>query len=543
MLLVSLAFAFVPATPQAPSAKELFDRELRQLRTAQQADGSYGTRIDTAHLLIGMALCPRAYREDDGPFISDAVRWLLAETPAYEDPAGDLASALAFQCLDASRYSKTITKWLGDHGMDAATLKAMANGGDYQLAKDDPDWRRGLPLPPTGQSSVAILSAIPEEAGVPIRATEIARAGLAYKREKNASTTEVDARAIYQNGVDFLLNQRGSSGMWEMFGQPEPGLSALAAKALFGSNRSTDHKIAYKVLDYLKSIQKESGSIDNGNLPVYVTSVAVMALAAGGREEDKETIEKAAQFLILMQADEGEGYSEADKFYGGIGYGNDLRPDLSNLQYALQALHDAGRSKEDPAMQRTLIFLQRAQNRSESNPEVYKDKGSDRPIRAGNDGGAVYYPGNSPAGYIRLADGTEVARSYGSMTYALLKCYIFAGLDKEDPRVQAALDWVQRHWTLEVNPGFDTLRDPRAGFQGLYYYYLTLAESLSTVGLKKVKTPSGSEHDWRRELIEHLAGVQLQDGSWVNEGASRWWEGNPVLCTSYALNAIQAAQN
>ena len=29
---------------------------------------------------------------------------------------------------------------------------------------------------------------------------------------------------------------------------------------------------------------------------------------------------------------------KADKFYGGIGYGGDERPDLSNLQYALGAL-------------------------------------------------------------------------------------------------------------------------------------------------------------------------------------------------------------
>ena len=25
------------------------------------------------------------------------------------------------------------------------------------------------------------------------------------------------------------------------------------------------------------------------------------------------------------------------------------------------------------------------------------------------------------------------------------------------------------------------------------------------------------------------------DGSWVNENASRWWEGNPVLATAYVM--------
>ena len=32
-----------------------------------------------------------------------------------------------------------------------------------------------------------------------------------------------------------------------------------------------------------------------------------------------------------------------------------------------------------------------------------------------------------------------------------------------------------------------------------------------------------------------------EDGSWVNHNAPRWWEGNPVLATSYALLTLGAA--
>jgi hypothetical protein len=39
-----------------------------------------------------------------------------------------------------------------------------------------------------------------------------------------------------------------------------------------------------------------------------------------------------------------------------------------------------------------------------------------------------------------------------------------------------------------------------------------------------------------------LARAQREDGSWVNEFAPRWWEGNPVLCTAYALHALHAAR-
>ena len=31
------------------------------------------------------------------------------------------------------------------------------------------------------------------------------------------------------------------------------------------------------------------------------------------------------------------------------------------------------------------------------------------------------------------------------------------------------------------------------------------------------------------------------DGSWTNQNAARWYEGNPVLATSYALLALDRA--
>jgi hypothetical protein len=105
--------------------------------------------------------------------------------------------------------------------------------------------------------------------------------------------------------------------------------------------------------------------------------------------------------------------------------------------------------------------------------------------------------------------------------------------------VAAALEWIGEHWTLEVNPGFDALRDPMAGYMGLFYYYLTVAEALSVSGIDRLKTSSGKTRDWRAEMLVKLASLQLKNGSWVNERAPRWWEGNPVLCTGYALNALQ----
>ena len=130
-------------------------------------------------------------------------------------------------------------------------------------------------------------------------------------------------------------------------------------------------------------------------------------------------------------------------------------------------------------------------------------------------------------------------RSYGSMTYALFKCYVLAGLDREDPRVQAAWKWLGDHWTLDLNPGFELSRDPTAPYQGLFYYYQSMARALEVSGEDTIVDGEGRPHAWRQELAARLVSLQSRvDGSWINQNAPRWWEGNPVLATSYALSTL-----
>ena len=46
--------------------------------------------------------------------------------------------------------------------------------------------------------------------------------------------------------------------------------------------------------------------------------------------------------------------------------------------------------------------------------------------------------------------------------------------------------------------------------------------------------------DWRVALIDKLAALQQADGSW--SGEKRWMEANPILVTSYAVQALEAAR-
>lgn len=510
---------------QAPSEKDQFDSFLNPIREIQLENGSYGNDPTiTANIVTAMALSPRAYRIDDGPFMSKAIDYLLKQLP--EELLNWEVSQHIGQALHVThseKFAKTIDQLLD---VNNKTLNDLYNIEEILKSKNQ-------------------ISQITPEMPLREKSSIAAYHGILSKLSKeNPQTANYSilalARRDYEKGVNYLLSSRGESGLWEVFGQPQPGISAIAARGLLGSERPEIRKEAYPVLDWLLTLQKEDGSIHDGRVAVYTTSVAIGALIEGEREDDISHIKRAVAYLRAIQTDESEGYSPENKFYGGIGYGGDLRPDLSNLQYALQALHEANVSKEDPAFQRAMYFLNRSQNHSESNFEIYYDQASKVPTKAGNDGGAAYYPGNSPAGYNLYEDGTRVARSYGSMTYALLKCYIFAGLTKEDPRVQAAKKWIEKNYTLEVNPGFDPLMDPKGGFQGLYYYYQTLAQTLNTLNVKEIVDREGNKHLWANELIDKLHNKQLEDGSWVNNDASRWWEGNPDLCTGYALSALRA---
>jgi len=135
----------------------------------------------------------------------------------------------------------------------------------------------------------------------------------------------------------------------------------------------------------------------------------------------------------------------------------------------------------------------------------------------------------------------RVPRSYGSMTYALLKTYALCGLGPDDERMKAATAWIRKHWTLDRNPGTHAGMGENAEYQGLFYYYETMARALTVCGVDTIET-AGRQVSWREELAAHLTRTQRDDGSWLNQKNGRWWEDQPVMCTIYALLALGDCQ-
>ncbi|MEM9080339.1 MAG: prenyltransferase/squalene oxidase repeat-containing protein [Verrucomicrobiota bacterium] len=347
---------------------------------------------------------------------------------------------------------------------------------------------------------------------------------------------KLEAERAISTGVAYLQSQQQPDGNW---GDPKtPALTALALTAIvrdpsFNPEAELPAWIA-KGYNFLRSKQKNDGGIYGKGLATYNTSTAIMAFVSLGDEQDIPLLLQARRFLINQQTDWGNKGETDDQFDGGIGYGGTYaHSDMSNTYLALEALYHTKQLASDskfgkqPSLdwQAALQFVSRCQNLTATNDQ---DWASDDPD---NKGGFIYFPSDSKAGEQELPDGRVALRSYGSMSYAGLLSFIYADLEKDDPRVTTLLSWLGKNYTLEENPGL--------GQQGLYYYYQTITKSLSAAGIETLSLPDGKKADWRADLGRKLLSSQREDGSWVNEN-SRWWENDPVLVTSY--NILSLAQ-
>lgn len=363
------------------------------------------------------------------------------------------------------------------------------------------------------------------------------------------------ARQMIEKSIDYLRAQQDpATGGWAVAPQG-PKIPAISALVLNGLLMEPDidpnDPTVERGVDFILSFQQPDGGIYDQILANYNTALSVSALSRVNTARAGDAIEKAIPFLRRLQwsEDSNEMKGETGKvdqshpFYGGVGYGDHGRPDNSNLNLMLQALHDAGVDCDDQAFQRAVVFLQRTQMVDEFNDQPYAD--------GTKQGGFIYATaentdtigqGESKAGMIEetLDDGTKISRlrAYGSITYAGFKSYIYANLDRDDPRVQAAYHWIGENYTLEENPG--------VGTDGLYYYFVTFSRALDAWGMTTIPVYSQDaktspvEHDWANDLIDRLATLQNDDGSFKSVD-SRWMEDNPVLITAYSLLALQHA--
>jgi squalene-hopene/tetraprenyl-beta-curcumene cyclase len=331
-----------------------------------------------------------------------------------------------------------------------------------------------------------------------------------------------DVAPLVDKGVAFLEKSQAEDGSFS--GETGTGITSLVTTSLLKSGKTAADPVVAKSLEYLQQfVQADGGIYKPGSTHRnYETCLAVVAFHLANTDgKYDDLVKNAEKYIKEVQWDAGENHDEESMNYGGAGYGSHSRPDLSNTSFLIDTLKELGTSEDDPAIQKALVFVSRCQNlKTEHNQTEFADKVGD---------GGFYYTiaagGSSQAG----AEPDGGLRSYGSMTYAGLKSMIYAGVDADDERVKAALEWIAKHYTVGENPGMAD--------NGLYYYYHTFAKALAAAGKSELVDDTGKAHDWKADLVAELAKRQQADGSWANS-QPRWLENDPNLVTGYALLAL-----
>ena len=327
-------------------------------------------------------------------------------------------------------------------------------------------------------------------------------------------------RHMVDRSVEYL-RLRGQSADGSFSGHAGVGPTGLVVTGLLEVGVSPQDPLVRRALDFLEfHIQPDGGIYARESLHRnYDTCIAMVAFhKANQNGQYDEVVSRAEKYVKGLQWDESEGIQPSEMSYGGAGYGSKSRPDLSNTSFLIESLHSLGNGPDDEAIQKALAFVSRCQNlespyNDSPHAAAINDGGFYYTVAAGGESQAGVEPGGGP-------------RSYGSMSYAGLKSMIYAGVDRDDVRVKAVVDFLKSNYDINQNPGM--------GPQGLFYYYQTMAKALTALGDDLFVDASGNQQQWKSQLRAKLLSMQREDGSWVNEN-TRWMEGDPNLVSAYAL--------
>jgi squalene-hopene/tetraprenyl-beta-curcumene cyclase len=354
----------------------------------------------------------------------------------------------------------------------------------------------------------------------------------------------------YAAAADWLAGQQDASGAWKM-GPPDkqapsPSYTGLIVAALANAPPSIRARFTPNVekgVAFLLSKTNDDGSVGEGPsgsfLKTYATAIALMALSSVERTDKVANAIRGAQ-AYLRQNQLKEGMHR-----GGSGYGDESPggkrgvANLSTTGFAAEGLKMSGLPQDDEFWKLVVEFVKKCQNSTEVNTDAeYVSALKKVGLSVGDDGGLYYAPIADPAaqkaGTRKVID-KEVIQSYGGMTYDGIKTYLYAGLSKKDPAVVAAMDWVRKNYSVEVHPGFAFDQAQRHHLRGLFHYYLVMARALDVYGENPLVTFDGKKHDWPREMAEQLLKVARDSKMWQNDNPA-WYEGDPVLVTTYVLN-------
>lgn len=217
----------------------------------------------------------------------------------------------------------------------------------------------------------------------------------------------VRSQRLINRAIAYLRTQQDpATGGWGVNpqGPTFPAITGLVLTGMLFEPGITEADPAVSHgLEFILASQQPDGGIYRGLLPSYNTAICLVPLGMLPRTPERTAaITKAQEFLKSLQYGDGaieyaelkESAKKVDKdhpYYGGVGYGNRGRPDMSNLSFAIEGLRASGVSPDDPFMKRAIVFMQRCQMQ-EVVPEGEQSKVlNDMPYAKGaRQGGFIY---------------------------------------------------------------------------------------------------------------------------------------------------------
>ena len=337
--------------------------------------------------------------------------------------------------------------------------------------------------------------------GVPERLVRVMRVGRKTEKERdpaNYKKLEEEIETAIRRGAAWLKKQ-------EIFGKspldlrdPYPTIGILAL--LHAGEFERDPVLADRCLDYLlrRPLNSPAGT--------YANSLTAMALRDWDPARYRQRMFEFALWLV-----ENQGWDKARPMWG---YGD-----------AVPGIGDEKKAGEEPAEGGLLEIVRRG---LVTKPDTYWDNSNtqfavlglhsaaysgikiprevwERVERHFHDNQVVDVGTSGGWGYQKFVN--------GSMTCAGLASLVIArhhlGLDKTaaDPAVVKGLEWLAGYFTVENNPGYNSVSAPH----DLYYFLY---------GMERVGVLAGTEflgdHEWYPKGARYLLAQQAGDGSWLS---------------------------
>ncbi len=331
---------------------------------------------------------------------------------------------------------------------------------------------------------------------VPERLARVTRVGRKTEKERdpvNYKKLEEEVEKAIRRGSAWLKKQEMFSSSPLNLRDVYPTIGILAL--LHAGEFDRDSELADRCLDYLLRRPLNIGA------GTYATALTAMALRDWDPVRYRERVFECAQWLV-----ENQGFSPERLVWG---YGD-----------AVPGIGDEKKAASEPVEGLRLEVVRRGLI---NKPESYWDNSNSQfavlslhsAVQAGiKIPREVWVRVDKHFREKQIAEvGTSAGWGYGnfgangSMTCAGLASLIIArrylGLDKSapDPAMVQGLEWLAGHFTVEENPGYESVSQPRN-----HYYYL--------YGLERVGVLAGTEF--------------LGDNEWYPAGARYLWRIKPA---------------